>query len=175
MLQGANRFLSSSCRPNINPPAPATYRVQHCIRTACFAFITHFIVLLTLSVLQCKTFAIGPDESARDCVKIALDHLEMRDADPSQYQLWAKTPREEPPYPLFGHEKPYSVKLSCLRDGISAEEGFDLDHCNNVHDPLARCHFILRCVTGNNSHPSANRLAYYNYNSMARVVRRTSR
>jgi len=77
-------------------------------------------------------------------VKIALDHLEMRDADPSQYQLWAKTPREEPPYPLFGHEKPYSVKLSCLRDGLSTEEGFDLDHCNNVHDPLARCHFILR-------------------------------
>lgn len=96
--------------------------------------------------LQCKTFAIGPDESARDCVKIALDHLEMRDADPSQYQLWAKTPREEPPYLLFGHEKPYSVKLSCLRDGLSAEEGFDLDHCNNVHDPLARCHFILRYV-----------------------------
>jgi len=94
--------------------------------------------------VQCKTFAIGPDESAKDCVKIALDHLEMRDVDPSQYQLWAKTPREEPPYPLFGHEKPYSVKLSCLRDGLSAEEGFDLDHCNNVHDPLARCHFILR-------------------------------
>ncbi|XP_025413731.1 rho GTPase-activating protein 20-like isoform X3 [Sipha flava] len=102
---------------------------------------------LTTGIEYCKTFAIGPDESARDCVKIALDHLEMRDADPSQYQLWAKTPREEPPYPLFGHEKPYSVKLSCLRDGISAEEGFDLDHCNNVHDnPLARCHFILRSV-----------------------------
>ncbi|KAL5241046.1 hypothetical protein ACI65C_008456 [Semiaphis heraclei] len=101
---------------------------------------------LNTGVEYCKTFAIGPDESAKDCVKIALDHLEMRDVDPSQYQLWAKTPREEPPYPLFGHEKPYSVKLSCLRDGLSAEEGFDLDHCNNVHDPLARCHFILRSV-----------------------------
>ncbi|VVC26378.1 Hypothetical protein CINCED_3A017878 [Cinara cedri] len=101
---------------------------------------------LNTGIEYCKTFAIGPDESARDCVKIALDHLEMRDVDPSQYQLWAKTPREEPPYPLFGHEKPYSVKLSCLRDGLSAEEGFDLDHCNNVHDPLARCHFILRSV-----------------------------
>ncbi|KAE9536609.1 hypothetical protein AGLY_007011 [Aphis glycines] len=99
---------------------------------------------LNTGIEYCKTFAIGPDESAKDCIKIALDHLEMRDVDPSQYQLWAKTPREEPPYPLFGHEKPYSVKLSCLRDGLSAEEGFDLDHCNNVHDPLARCHFILR-------------------------------
>lgn len=101
---------------------------------------------VSFDVLQCKTFAIGPDESARDCVKIALDHLEMRDADPGQYQLWAKTPREEPTYSLFGHEKPYSIKLSCLRDGLSTEEGFDLDHCNNVHDPLARCHFVLRCV-----------------------------
>ncbi|XP_050442931.1 rho GTPase-activating protein 20-like isoform X2 [Adelges cooleyi] len=99
---------------------------------------------LNTGIEYCKTFSIGPDESAKDCVKIALDHLEMRDVDPAQFQLWAKTPREEPPYPLFGHEKPYSVKLSCLRDGLSAEEGFDLDHCNNIHDPLARCHFILR-------------------------------
>lgn len=102
------------------------------------------IYLYIFFMFQCKTFAIGPDESAKDCIKIALDHLEMRDTDPGQFQLLAKTPREEPPYPLFGHEKPYSIKLSCLRDGLSAEEGFDLDHCNNIHDPLARCHFILR-------------------------------
>ncbi|XP_050530835.1 rho GTPase-activating protein 20-like isoform X2 [Daktulosphaira vitifoliae] len=99
---------------------------------------------LNSGIEYCKTFSIGPDESAKDCIKIALDHLEMRDTDPGQFQLLAKTPREEPPYPLYGHEKPYSVKLSCLRDGLSAEEGFDLDHCNNIHDPLARCHFILR-------------------------------
>lgn len=95
-------------------------------------------------MLQCKTFSVGPEETARDCVKLALQHLEMRGVDPSSFQLWAKTAREEAPYPLVGHERPSAIKLSCLRDGLSCDEGFDLDHCNNVHDPLARCHFILR-------------------------------
>lgn len=81
----------------------------------------------------------------------------MRGLDPAEFQLWAKTSREEAPYPLIGHERPFAVKLSCLREGLSAEEGFDLDHCNNVHgpDPLTRCQFILRntrrvsdCVPG---------------------------
>lgn len=86
---------------------------------------------------------MGPEETARSCIAVALDHLELG-RDPGQYQLWAKTARDEAPYPLLGHERPFAIKLSCLRDSLSAEEGFDLDHCNNVHDPLARCHFILR-------------------------------
>lgn len=87
---------------------------------------------------------MGPEDTAQDCVRMALQHLEMRGVDPATYQLWAKTAREEAPYPLVGHERPSAIKLSCLRDGLSCDEGFDLDHCNNVHDPLARCHFILR-------------------------------
>ncbi|RZF48325.1 hypothetical protein LSTR_LSTR010288 [Laodelphax striatellus] len=75
---------------------------------------------LNTSIEYCKTFSVGPDETAKDCIRSALSHLEMR------------------------HERPFAIKLSCLRDGLSSEEGFDLDHCNNVHDPLARCHFILR-------------------------------
>lgn len=64
----------------------------------------------------------------------------MRGLDPSEFQLWAKTSRDEAPYPLIGHERPFAIKLSCLREGLSTEEGFDLDHCNNVHgpDPLTR-------------------------------------
>ncbi|BES91920.1 RhoGAP [Nesidiocoris tenuis] len=97
------------------------------------------------NIEYCKTFSVGPDETARSCIALALDHLEMG-RDPEGYQLWAKTARDEAPYPLLGHERPFAIKLSCLRDSLSAEEGFDLDHCNNVHDPLARCHFILRSV-----------------------------
>lgn len=99
---------------------------------------------LNTSIEYCKTFSVGPEETARDCIKLALEHLEMRGLDPAHFQLWAKTAREEAPYPLIGHERPFAIKLSCLREGLSSEEGFDLDHCNNVHDPLARCHFILR-------------------------------
>ncbi|XP_073993009.1 rho GTPase-activating protein 20-like isoform X3 [Rhodnius prolixus] len=97
------------------------------------------------AIEYCKTFSVGPEETARSCIAVALDHLELG-RDPGQYQLWAKTARDEAPYPLLGHERPFAIKLSCLRDSLSAEEGFDLDHCNNVHDPLARCHFILRSV-----------------------------
>lgn len=112
-----------------------------------------FLVLLTKltkfykrfdAFVQCKTFSVGPEVTARDCVRLALEHLELRGVEAAQFQLWAKTAREEAPYPLVGHERPFAIKLSCLRDGLSSEEGFDLDHCNNVHDPLARCHFILR-------------------------------
>uniref|UniRef100_A0A1B6K974 Rho-GAP domain-containing protein n=1 Tax=Graphocephala atropunctata TaxID=36148 RepID=A0A1B6K974_9HEMI len=99
---------------------------------------------LSTAIEYCKTFSVGPEETARDCIKVALEHLEMRGLEPAQFQLWVKTAREEAPYPLVGHERPFAIKLSCLRDGLSSEEGFDLDHCNNVHDPLARCHFILR-------------------------------
>ncbi|XP_075223059.1 uncharacterized protein LOC142325326 isoform X2 [Lycorma delicatula] len=105
---------------------------------------------LSTSIEYCKTFSVGPDETARDCIKQALEHLEMRGLDPAQFQLWAKTAREEAPYPLIGHERPFAIKLSCLREGLSSEEGFDLDHCNNVHDPLARCHFILRSTCKSN-------------------------
>lgn len=86
---------------------------------------------------------VGPDETAKGCIKAALAQLGL---DGGQFQLWVKTARDEAPYPLIGHERPFAIKLSCLRDGLAAEEGFDLDHCNNVHDPLARCHFILRYV-----------------------------
>uniref|UniRef100_A0A1B6DL33 Rho-GAP domain-containing protein n=1 Tax=Clastoptera arizonana TaxID=38151 RepID=A0A1B6DL33_9HEMI len=99
---------------------------------------------LSTSIEYCKTFSVGPDETAKDCIKLALDHLEMRGLDCAHFQLWAKTAREEAPYPLVGHERPFAIKLSCLREGLSSEEGFDLDHCNNIHDPLAKCHFILR-------------------------------
>nr|CAD7571706.1 unnamed protein product [Timema californicum] len=94
----------------------------------------------------CKTFSVGPDETARSCIRLALEHLEMRGLEVEDFQLWAKTTREEAPYPLIGHERPFAIKLSCLREGLSTEEGFDLDHCNNVHgpDPLAKCQFILR-------------------------------
>lgn len=87
------------------------------------------------------------EDTARGCVKLAVSGLEGGgggDPGGGGWRLWAKTPRDDSPVPLIGHERPFAIKLSCLRDSLSAEEGFDLDHCNNVHDPLAKCHFILR-------------------------------
>ncbi|CAH1405678.1 unnamed protein product, partial [Nezara viridula] len=94
------------------------------------------------NIEYCKTLSVSPEETARGAVCAAVAALDL--PRHGNYQLWAQSAREEAPYPLIGHERPAAIKLSCLRDALSAEEGFDLDHCNNVHDPLARCTFILR-------------------------------
>ncbi|KAF4517414.1 hypothetical protein B566_EDAN005023 [Ephemera danica] len=98
-----------------------------------------------------KTFSVTARETARCCVRLALAQLEMRCHDPAQFQLWARTGRDEAPYPLIGHERPFAIKLSALRQALSAEEGFDLDHCNNIHgtDPLTR----KECSPTNNQSP----------------------
>ena len=90
---------------------------------------------------------MGATDSVRDCIKMVLSSLEMSTHDPNGFRLWVKTASDESPYPLIGHELPFAIKMNCLRDFISSEDGFDLDHCNNVYnaDPATRCQFILRC------------------------------
>lgn len=78
--------------------------------------------------------------TAAACVNLATRLLDLQ----GPFQLWARTSADEAPYPLIGHERPFAVKLSNLRHTLSAEEGFDLEHCNKSgHDT---CHFILRPV-----------------------------
>ncbi|XP_071440118.1 uncharacterized protein [Hetaerina americana] len=110
-------------------------------------------------VEYCKTFSIGPNDTARHCIRLALEHLGMDAISCGQnlddlvdgFQLWAKSGCDrgndgDSPYPLLGHERPFAIKLHCLRQALSTEEGFDLDHCNNLYgtDPLTRCQFLLR-------------------------------
>ncbi|XP_023287924.1 rho GTPase-activating protein 20 isoform X2 [Orussus abietinus] len=88
----------------------------------------------------CKTIMVGSEMTAAACVNLATRLLDLQ----GPFQLWARTSSEEAPYPLIGHERPFAVKLSNLRHTLSAEEGFDLEHCNKSgHD---NCHFILRPV-----------------------------
>ncbi|XP_024945741.1 uncharacterized protein LOC107272666 isoform X2 [Cephus cinctus] len=88
----------------------------------------------------CKTIVVGPEMTAAACVNLATRLLDLQ----GPFQLWARTSSEEAPYPLIGHERPFAIKLSNLRHTISAEEGFDLEHCNKSgHD---NCHFVLRPV-----------------------------
>ncbi|CAL4238599.1 unnamed protein product, partial [Meganyctiphanes norvegica] len=67
----------------------------------------------------------------------------MNGADPSQFQLWVKTGDDESPYPLIGHEYPFSIKLNCVRDLL---QDCDAEQCNNLYNTelVTRCHFILR-------------------------------
>ncbi|XP_043490789.1 uncharacterized protein LOC122516762 isoform X1 [Polistes fuscatus] len=89
----------------------------------------------------CKTIMVGSEMTATTCVNLATRLLDLQ----GPFQLWARTSSDEAPYPLIGHERPFAVKMSNLRHTLSAEEGFDLEHCNKSgHDT---CHFILRPVS----------------------------
>ncbi|KAG0720623.1 Rho GTPase-activating protein 20 [Chionoecetes opilio] len=90
-----------------------------------------------------KTVSIGSTTTARDCVSLTLDHLEMGGADTSQFQLWVKTGMDDSPYPLIGHEFPYAIKMNCVRDLL---QDCDAEQCNNLYNAelVTRCQFILR-------------------------------
>ena len=90
--------------------------------------------------------SVSCTETVRDCIKVVLSHLEMAQADAGAFRLWAKTAGDESPYPLFGHEFPFAIKMNCIREFVSNDDGFDLDHCNNIYsaDPATKCQFILR-------------------------------
>ena len=90
--------------------------------------------------MQSRTIEVGSEMTAAACVNLATRLLGLQ----GTFQLWARTSSDESPYPLIGHERPFAIKLSNLRHILSAEEGFDLEHCNKSgHDT---CHFILRPV-----------------------------
>ena len=118
------------------------YVSQLIVRGRVDSFKFDFFLLLE----QSKTLSISSTDTVRDCIKLVLSHLEMSNLDANGFRLWVKTAADESPYPLIGHEFPFAIKMNCLREFISSEEGFDLDHCNNIYnvDPATRCQFILK-------------------------------
>ncbi|VEN42974.1 unnamed protein product [Callosobruchus maculatus] len=63
-----------------------------------------------------------------DLARLALDEHRAGDC---AYTLYARD-RDSAPCPLIGCERPHSIQLARLR---CAEEGFDLQHCNNRRIP----------------------------------------
>lgn len=85
--------------------------------------------------------SITVNTNARECINLVLDHLEMRDVDVTKFQLWVKTPHDDSPYPLIGHEFPLSIKYNNLRD--TAQE-CGTEHLNNLYNNGTDIKFVLR-------------------------------
>ncbi|XP_042663344.1 rho GTPase-activating protein 20 [Tyto alba] len=41
----------------------------------------------------------------------------------SEYHLWVISGKDDPAYPLIGHEHPFSIALNCLRDSADQQQG----------------------------------------------------
>ncbi|XP_018324430.1 rho GTPase-activating protein 20-like isoform X2 [Agrilus planipennis] len=78
-----------------------------------------------------KTLGVGPEMNTGDIARLALDDTRHNDSD---FTLWTRE-RDSPPCPLLGCERPHSIQLARIRQSVSAEEGFDLAHCNNNRLP----------------------------------------
>ncbi|KAK1336280.1 hypothetical protein QTO34_004085 [Cnephaeus nilssonii] len=69
------------------------------------------------------------------------------------YQLWVNSGKEEAPYPLIGHEYPYGIKMSHLRDtALLTQEAKDSTNPSSLQEPFLmeqlpremQCQFTLK-------------------------------
>ncbi|XP_074072740.1 rho GTPase-activating protein 20 [Macrotis lagotis] len=99
-----------------------------------------------------KTITITNSDTVNKVITMALPMLGINGST-KDYQLWVNSGREEAPYPLIGHEYPYGIKMSHLRDTSFLMQGskdspFPLDLQESfLIEQLPRemqCQFILK-------------------------------
>nr|XP_046260288.1 rho GTPase-activating protein 20 [Scatophagus argus] len=102
-----------------------------------------------------KTLAVSNSDSTTDVIRMALLQFGISGCV-KDHRLWVSSCKDEPPYPLIGHEFPFSIKMSHIRDGGSSGGGLGggagrdptsptgvllLDQCL---PPDTQCQFILK-------------------------------
>ncbi|XP_066562562.1 rho GTPase-activating protein 20 isoform X2 [Amia ocellicauda] len=65
-----------------------------------------------------KILAVSSTDSATDVIKVALQQFGLSGCV-KDYQLWVSSSKDEAPYPLIGHEYPFSIKMSHMREPAS--------------------------------------------------------
>ncbi|XP_044073217.1 LOW QUALITY PROTEIN: rho GTPase-activating protein 20-like [Siniperca chuatsi] len=105
-----------------------------------------------------KTLAVSNTDSTTDVIRMALLQFGISGCV-KDHGLWVSSSKDDPPYPLIGHEFPFSIKMSHIRDGGSSGGGLGggagrdptsptdcpgvllLDQCL---PPDTQCQFILK-------------------------------
>ncbi|XP_075993914.1 rho GTPase-activating protein 20-like [Genypterus blacodes] len=103
-----------------------------------------------------KTLAVTNIDSTADVIRMALLQFGILGCV-KDHQLWVSSSKDDPPYPLIGHEFPFSIKMSHIRDGGSGTGGLGLGKdpasptdCPRVLlldqclPPDTQCQFILK-------------------------------
>ncbi|MBN3301388.1 RHG20 protein, partial [Amia calva] len=76
--------------------------------------------LMLLDVGNCTsttTVHVGNTDTAERVIMITAQQLGIS-GRPSDYHLWVISGKEEAPYPLIGHEHPFSIIMNCLRESV---------------------------------------------------------
>ncbi|MFT7818251.1 rho GTPase-activating protein 20-like [Arapaima gigas] len=97
-----------------------------------------------------KTLAVSNGDSTRDVIRSALQQFGIS-ASEKDYQLWVSSRKDAAPYPLIGHEFPFSIKMSHIRDPVQqtagGKEAITPPGLQGVLDQLpfdTQCQFILK-------------------------------
>ncbi|XP_026530885.1 rho GTPase-activating protein 20 [Notechis scutatus] len=69
-----------------------------------------------------KTLTITNLDTANDVILLALQQLGINGSE-KDYQLWVNSGKEDAPYPLIGHEYPFGIKMSHIRDTLPQTQG----------------------------------------------------
>uniref|UniRef100_A0A2I3RL56 Rho GTPase-activating protein 20 n=1 Tax=Pan troglodytes TaxID=9598 RepID=A0A2I3RL56_PANTR len=99
-----------------------------------------------------KTITVMNSDTANEVINMSLPMLGITGSE-RDYQLWVNSGKEEAPYPLIGHEYPYGIKMSHLRDSALLTPGSkDSTTPFNLQEPFLmeqlpremQCQFILK-------------------------------
>ncbi|XP_062866577.1 rho GTPase-activating protein 20 [Trichomycterus rosablanca] len=64
-----------------------------------------------------KTIAVSNSDSANEVIRLALQQFGIM-GSAKDFQLWVSSRKDNAPYPLIGHEFPFSIQMSHIRDPL---------------------------------------------------------
>ncbi|KAM4660868.1 rho GTPase-activating protein 20-like [Amazona ochrocephala] len=70
------------------------------------------------------TVNVSNVETAESVMKKTLEQLGLPGRT-SEHHLWVISGKDDPAYPLIGHEHPFSIALSCIRDSADQQQGIN--------------------------------------------------
>ncbi|OCT96154.1 rho GTPase-activating protein 20 isoform X2 [Xenopus laevis] len=111
-----------------------------------------------------KVLTITNEDTVNDIIRMALLQFGVEGSD-ADYRLWVTSGKDDAPYPLIGHEYPFGIKMSHVRDTLPQIQGLkDTDCPLDLQGPLLmehlpremQCQFILKPCRLAPCHPLAD-------------------
>ncbi|XP_030850773.1 uncharacterized protein LOC582570 isoform X2 [Strongylocentrotus purpuratus] len=102
------------------------------------------------SAFPSKTLQIGNHQHSSNLLDMAMQEFGMPEEARNDYQLWVQSGREDSLYPLIGHEYPYAIKMSHIRDAQDKPSDVvfssEMEHLSSAENELRehQCQFIIR-------------------------------